>query len=235
MSSLPSIDSGGFQSFFLVGKTCYVGEDQDHSSQKIDKILVLGPHRFPHLSLWKHKSQSCYTTCEDPETLLTNICIMNLGTNYSGPHARTPMKTANIRKKWLLTGWLLGEFIACVQNHFVFETCVSRCKIRISPDGGFFKLLGHRWYMPPAFHVCWECLKIVRRLLIYWKIQYVIICIYNSYIHTLSSPIISVCSLWKEACSTGRLSKASLVVGHNVKWQAAIGVASTRQIVIWPP
>lgn len=93
--------------------------------------------------------------------------IMNLGTNYSGPHVRTPMKTANIRKKWLLTGWLLGEFIACVQNHFVFETCVSRCKIRISPDGGFFKLLGHRWYMPPAFRVCWECLKITYAYIIH--------------------------------------------------------------------
>ena len=58
MSSPPPIDSEGFQVVFLVGKNYHMQEDQHHSSQKIGQNSSLGPHRFPHLSLWKHKSQS---------------------------------------------------------------------------------------------------------------------------------------------------------------------------------
>lgn len=39
----------------------------------------------------------------------------------------------------------MSEFIACVQNHFVFETCVSRCKIRFAGRRAQCEMTGGNW------------------------------------------------------------------------------------------
>ncbi|CAJ1344612.1 unnamed protein product [Effrenium voratum] len=39
----------------------------------------------------------------------------------------------------------MSEFIACVQNTFVFETCVSRCKIRFSGRRAQLEMTGNNW------------------------------------------------------------------------------------------
>ena len=161
------------------------------------------------------------------------------------------MKTTYIRTN---DCWLSGEFIACVQNHFVFETCVSRCKIRISPDGGCHCWdTGHDTYNR-LVRVCRECLKIEegcwyiekqRKTNIYiYMYIFLFICIYSKFSHHVGflkalclKKIVKRSMLHSQPNleSFSRLSKALLVVVHNVKWQAAIGVVSTRQIVIWPP
>eukprot|EP00438_Fugacium_kawagutii_P004331 Skav220063 [mRNA] locus=scaffold1709:139383:161802:- [translate_table: standard] len=39
----------------------------------------------------------------------------------------------------------MSEFITCVQNHFVFETCVSRCKIRFAGRRAQCEMTGGNW------------------------------------------------------------------------------------------
>lgn len=39
----------------------------------------------------------------------------------------------------------MSEFISCVQNHFVFETCVSRCKIRFAGRRAHCEMTGGNW------------------------------------------------------------------------------------------
>jgi len=39
----------------------------------------------------------------------------------------------------------MSEFIACVQNRFVFETCVSRCKIRFAGRRAQLEMTGGNW------------------------------------------------------------------------------------------
>lgn len=39
----------------------------------------------------------------------------------------------------------MSEFISCVQNHFVFETCVSRCKIRFAGRRAQCEMTGGNW------------------------------------------------------------------------------------------
>lgn len=39
----------------------------------------------------------------------------------------------------------MSEFIKCVQNHFVFETCVSRCKIRFAGRRAQCEMTGGNW------------------------------------------------------------------------------------------
>lgn len=39
----------------------------------------------------------------------------------------------------------MSEFIACVRNRFVFETCVSRCKVRFTGGKVQLEMTGSNW------------------------------------------------------------------------------------------
>lgn len=39
----------------------------------------------------------------------------------------------------------MSEFIACVRNRFVFETCVSRCKVRFTGGRVLLEMTGSNW------------------------------------------------------------------------------------------
>ena len=69
------------------------------------------------------------------------VCLLNM----LQPAASGMMANMPNTKVILVNLSDLSEFIACVRNRFIFETCVSRCKVRFSNGRVQLEMTGSNW------------------------------------------------------------------------------------------
>lgn len=69
------------------------------------------------------------------------VCLLNM------LQPAAPSMLANLKDARVILVNLsdMSEFIACVRNRFVFETCVSRCKVRVSGGRVQLEMTGSNW------------------------------------------------------------------------------------------